>query len=416
MRRVTSVRATAALAGVLAAVLGLPATPALAGSGTSIRYVDDDGHASSTKGCAGTHHVAATISDAVNASGPGDTVLVCPGTYREQVVVNVEGLIIQGVSAWQAHVKPPLLISSAAAPSGWDPPVVLVTASNVIISGLNVIVPATGSCHYLRTGILVEGGTGVLVAGNRVSGGAGDPTACGLVTGIAWSGGAKGKIRDNLVRAFTYTGIYVNDSSDPGVINNAIELFAAPTCVTATVCAASTPRAKPAGGFAGLRGIFVANAKARIKNNTISVPDGAATGHNNTSGVESFMANSGKGLQIIGNRITGATIGIGMSQSVGVIQNNVVRKSRNQGISLYDSHDFEIVGNRVAGSANAGMYLDPSSSQNAIHDNDFTGNPGTDCVDMSGTTVPSQADPIDNTWTNDYGDEDSPDGICTPKP
>ena len=42
----------------------------------------------------------------MSAAGPGDTILVCPGTYHEQVVVTVDGLTIKGSGIGQTIVQP----------------------------------------------------------------------------------------------------------------------------------------------------------------------------------------------------------------------------------------------------------------------------------------------------------------------
>ena len=38
-----------------------------------------------------------TIQDAVNASGPGDVIIVCPDTYQESVIIAVDNLSLLGL-------------------------------------------------------------------------------------------------------------------------------------------------------------------------------------------------------------------------------------------------------------------------------------------------------------------------------
>jgi nitrous oxidase accessory protein NosD len=55
--------------------------------------------------------------------------------------------------------------------------------------------------------------------------------------------------------------------------------------------------------------------------------------------------------------------------------------------------------------------VDVFASGNSFHDNDFRGNLGVDCYDgSSGSGTASTA----NTWTNDLGNIQSPEGICIP--
>ncbi|HEV8718964.1 MAG TPA: hypothetical protein VGX03_39860 [Candidatus Binatia bacterium] len=68
---------------VVATVLALTAGPAVAAT----LVVDDDGFASATDCNDLTTATFTTISAAVAAASSGDTILVCPGTYPEQVVI-----------------------------------------------------------------------------------------------------------------------------------------------------------------------------------------------------------------------------------------------------------------------------------------------------------------------------------------
>src|SRR5262245_29167855 len=67
---------------VVALVAVVPPLPAMAGGEPSTHWVDDDGHAGPVRGCAGGAHALRQVQGAVDASGPGDTVVVCAGRYR----------------------------------------------------------------------------------------------------------------------------------------------------------------------------------------------------------------------------------------------------------------------------------------------------------------------------------------------
>src|SRR6478609_3286046 len=72
--------ALVALVALAVESLGTP----VAANGPRVRFVDDDGRVG-TRGCGGAAHVPDTIQGAVDVSGPGDTIMVCPGAYPEQL-------------------------------------------------------------------------------------------------------------------------------------------------------------------------------------------------------------------------------------------------------------------------------------------------------------------------------------------
>ena len=60
--------------------------------------VDDDGQATAPSDCSGTAVAPSTIGAGVTAAAPGATVVVCPGTYAENVVIN-KSLTLEGNNA-----------------------------------------------------------------------------------------------------------------------------------------------------------------------------------------------------------------------------------------------------------------------------------------------------------------------------
>ena len=94
------------VAGAVAAQSGAASAATTANDSPTTLYVSP--HASSRApdlSCSSARF--RTIQSAVNAAGPGSAVVVCPGTYHEQVVVNkpvsLEG---QGATIDEAGVKP----------------------------------------------------------------------------------------------------------------------------------------------------------------------------------------------------------------------------------------------------------------------------------------------------------------------
>ena len=109
--RVRPLIGTAASAAFVLTLLGAPAT--LAGGGVT-RMVDDDGKAKAGD-CGASAAAPSSIQAAIDASGPGDTILVCPGEYQEQLTVEqADGLTIRGVKPWKANVLSPRDMSDPA--------------------------------------------------------------------------------------------------------------------------------------------------------------------------------------------------------------------------------------------------------------------------------------------------------------
>ncbi len=137
-----------------------------------------------------------SIQEAVNNSVPGDKIIVRPGTYTENVLVNVKGLTIMSEpNNEDAQVKP--LNESVST--------FMTTADNITISGLNIIGPSQdseknaifvyGDMNNL-TGNTIENGCillgperrGNLIAENKISNGKGEEgihiSCCGFNTNI----------------------------------------------------------------------------------------------------------------------------------------------------------------------------------------------------------------------------------------
>ena len=89
------------LSGILMLVV-CAASPALA---QTTWVVDDDGRATATD-CNARAHAFKSVQEAVNAAAPGDTILICPGTYDEQVVVTKSNLTIRGAGAGLTVLRP----------------------------------------------------------------------------------------------------------------------------------------------------------------------------------------------------------------------------------------------------------------------------------------------------------------------
>jgi hypothetical protein len=89
-----------------------------------------------------------TIQAAVTASNPGDTIIVCPGGYAEQVTVNKD-LTLTGSSA---------TIQAPGTLTGDLNIVDITNGATVTMSDFTVSGPGSGGCGSIHTGIAVLGG------------------------------------------------------------------------------------------------------------------------------------------------------------------------------------------------------------------------------------------------------------------
>jgi hypothetical protein len=105
-----------------------------------------------------------TIQEAVDGASPGDTIMLCPGTYEENVNVNTS-LTIKSFGSY---------LDTTVQAADANDHVFEVTASNTIIDGLTIqnatgngkagIHVSAGDCNILNSIIQNNGGAGIVVA------------------------------------------------------------------------------------------------------------------------------------------------------------------------------------------------------------------------------------------------------------
>src|SRR5436309_9643670 len=117
------------------AVLGLVALGNSSVSVAATLVVDDDGMASATD-CNATTPAFPTISAAVGAASPGDTIKVCPGMYPELVTVNKTLTFLGAQASVDARTRAVPLTSESVvgAPDG----AFQIEANNVVIDGFTI--------------------------------------------------------------------------------------------------------------------------------------------------------------------------------------------------------------------------------------------------------------------------------------
>lgn len=460
-----------ALAGVTLTaglVAGLLPASTLAGGGT-IRMVDDDGHAAPGN-CGAGATARKRIQAAVDASHPGDTVLVCPGTYAEQVeIVGTHDLTVRSTTKWGAVIEP-------------DPtplfPVMVAMAGlrNVTFEGFRLVVPTTGDCQTILAAILLVDTRETFVRGNHIrTSGPNTLGPCGYQVGIAVGeqllaptvadlspAGDAGPRTDatvlfNTIQDFQFAGVAATGERTTATINrNSIRYFHAKrtmddVCndfVAGVTSAGSDIRAQlrrlgrlrtSAGvDIAGALptaclaiGVLIAeDASTVVKDNRIhSGPDsvtvvgrvGDATTPILLAGVVDMFDEGLKPSRIADNRIyrTIAGVAILVAQNTKVLDNRLT----SNGIGLYlDSVDQLLVqGNRLKDNGVGIGMMDLllhffDSYANRFLDNDARGNFSASCVDLtSDGSTPYAGDlGTDNRWRDNTAELDSsePAGIC----
>lgn len=307
-----------------------------------------------------------SLTDAVQGVPPGSTILVCPGVYAEQIVIN-KSLTLKGQtsgnSAYPVIMPPPGgLVANAFGLSGsgffalgtpFSAQVVIENGANVTI--MDMAVDATGfnhpTCFPTVVGILIQDASATLTrvaVKNQLDNGPSCPAVIFGLTGVTGAGGLGiGVLAQNdslnattvVVRASTFANSGQSFESDGA--NN--------TSTLTNNSFAGNP-----GSFWNAISIF--NGNSTIQNNTISNFNYPPAGNNNISlasiGIFMICVTGGTvannnistsqlgiylqsptcpttGVSITGNDVSDAQIiGINVGQTNGVVQSNDIRSTQ----------------------------------------------------------------------------------------
>lgn len=431
-----------------AIALGLLAGPAAVHAGAArdprpsdgVLWVDADGRAGPAA-CNGRASAATTIQAGVDAARPGDTVRVCPGRYREQVVIGTDSITLEADRPWTATIRPPLAPTAAGVrPARKGSIVIVAAASGVTVRGLRMAV-ASGivedRCRNLVSGIVAIEAPRVRILSNRVIGGSTvDSTRCGLLNGIEVIGSAGATVAWNLVRNFRLLGIGVDNGALPTaeatvrIFRN--DLYWQHTGVECQEVGSDC--FGPAGKVPVDPGTFLFSEAIELDFVTAEVRRNAILSDAPRSSLDGGIGAHSSVVTAVANVVRGADHGIFVDGSGGLVLRNRLVDGDTTGILVegggctgaaglsgcaaadgtapagclagYASCPLATVvvrGNDVSGYADYGIRT--IASGGTYIGNDARGNPGVDCADASGR-------PIGNTWTDNLGYGAIPRAIC----
>ncbi len=381
-----------------------------------------------------------TIQSAIDASGPGDTVKVCPGSYPEQVRIaghNHDGLKLESLTSLQAVIQWPTVESAPLALVDFN------MADQVTLRGFLLTGPFTfPSCSPDRhEGVLVESAFNEHIHHNHVTKiQNSNPALYGCQEGDAIAigrrtlGSAPGSahVDHNQIDEYQKNGVQaVNSGTVLDVDHNLIT-------------GSSNPAIRAIIASNGV--VVFNNAAATIDHNIVS-QNQFAPGHF-SSGIILDQAPPGTS-SVNHNRVTANDFGIELDSESNtdvshndvtqntndaitlcgdptppdfcgpataiVVRANDVENNGGSGIFLFDASANLVKSNHVVGNGGAifgdmdGVHLDSRSINNEIIGNDASGNTTFDCHDESvGTGTAGTA----NAWQDDHGQTSSPSGIC----
>jgi hypothetical protein len=346
------------------------------------RIVDDDGMASPPTSCGAPTPTFNMVEQAVEASNPGDTVNVCPGTYPEQVSAELDenGLTLRSLVFRAAVIKAPPVMTEPG------DVVTIDGAQNVTLRDFTVAGPLPDALFcalpQMRTGVKVIGGGSAIVRGNRITEmRSASPALRGCQNGFALAVGRQfegqtGRVTafGNLIDLYQKGGVFIDNAGSGGELWDNLIQGESPHPITAQ------------NGIQISRGAVVDFRSNRVQDNTYALAP--ATGG---TGVLLFQA--GAGTRISNNWLVRNDWNINASLTTGVL----IR--RNVGL---DATEFD------------GISMASTTSNNRIEENFLRGNQRFDCRDASvGPNNPPAL--VANFWIDNDGITQNREGLCQPR-
>jgi parallel beta-helix repeat protein len=322
-----------------------------------------------------------SIQSAVDAASPGDTILVGPGTYQEQVLISKDGLDLESATPGAAVIKAPsndVLAGNAAV-------VDIQNAANVVLDGFTIRGPGPSLLPFgsLNFGVYVDGASSATIENNtitQISDNPPSPNASGVgievglsannasLLGLASTVGSA-LVLNNTIDNYQLAGIVVDNAGSSATVQGNTVLGAA-SDVAATY------------------GIVMSNGAAGvIQGNTVS--GNVFVVGNGTQAVGIWLSNPGAGVQVLGNTVFSNDVGIAVQGAANpVISGNSVSMSTDDGIDLLaGTSGAQVTANLITDNGLDGIFV--NADNNTITNNTaiFNSRDGIELMQASGNLV-----------------------------
>jgi parallel beta-helix repeat protein len=297
-----------------------------------------------------------TIGQALQAAPPGSVIIVCPGTYNEQLSIT-KSLTLEGSGASSTTIEPSTLVADSFGLN--DIVTVSGSAVTVSISGFTISGEAAGATQTINNGIFAGGGAAATISDNTITyisqspitgAQSGRAIQVGISGILDCSGGpGSGGLCTATAGAATITGNTILDYQKSGILIDGPGSSATITgnTVTGVGAIASAPAQN------GIEVTF--GASATVSDNTVSgnIYTGSGYGsnletQNQACGVltysgpyGSFSGGASGTVQISGNTLTGNDLGVCLyydarTGGTDTVTSNTVSSSTYVGVVAYD--------------------------------------------------------------------------------
>jgi parallel beta-helix repeat protein len=319
-----------------------------------------------------------TIQSAVNAAHAGDSILVTPGTYTEQVTIpsGLNNLTIsaQNPQASPAGVALPAGASIATinsllppspnasiiqAPASMSSPKAIVYdngANNLHITGFIIQGPGGGPNDSIEFGVLIDHASNVEIDHSRIVHIHDTPTSnVQKGIGIEAELGSSANIHDNFLADNQKSGIIIDGAGSSGTVNSNVVLGLGPTTLLAGNGIEFDYSATGSASFNTITGDIFSPRTAESAG-ILAFQSGAVTlsyntAYNNDGDI--ILSGTDNGSLITGNTTYGAGF---------------------DGIALFETTNSTVDANVSHDNIDTGLFLDDSTFGNVIENNQFLHN------------------------------------------